>query len=153
YVVKGDEFSELMDAVLMFHDNGTYFKSAAAQQFFNSRKSGKSPRPVLNEREREVLELICTDMSYEQIAARLNLSQKAIEFHRHRLFNIFEVTNRAGLMLIALSQGIVSVPPPPPPAIDFLNSAAGHCLRSKCSAIRHHGAARKRNFAQTALLS
>lgn len=117
YVVKDEEFNKLIDAVLQVQEYGSYFKSAAAQQFFKSRTNGKSLRPVLNQREREVLELICTDMGYEQMATYLNLSQKAIEFYRHRLFKIFDVKNRAGLMLIALSQGIISVNTAPPPQI------------------------------------
>jgi len=61
-----------------------------------------------SEREVEVLELVATGASNEDIAQRLFLSLKTIEGHLRRMFDRCGVMNRTELAVLALKEGWVS---------------------------------------------
>jgi DNA-binding CsgD family transcriptional regulator len=65
-------------------------------------------KKILTALEIEMLKLSCTEMTYKEIAAELNLSPRAIENHREILFEKLDIKSRVGLALYAVRNGIVS---------------------------------------------
>ena len=63
--------------------------------------------PELNHREKELLDYLCTDMSYAEISKKVFLSESTVDTYRARLFEKFEVKNRVGLILKAVHLGLV----------------------------------------------
>ena len=63
--------------------------------------------PELNNREKELLDYLCTDMSYAEISKKVFLSESTVDTYRARLFEKFEVKNRIGLILKAVHLGLV----------------------------------------------
>ena len=63
----------------------------------------------MSERENELLQYLCTDMSYAEISKKIFLSESTIDTYRSRLFEKFEVRNRIGLVLKAAHMGIVNL--------------------------------------------
>jgi DNA-binding NarL/FixJ family response regulator len=61
----------------------------------------------LNEREREVLELLTRGARNKEIAAQLFLSPKTVEYHLSNLFAKLGVSNRTEAVRMALEQGLV----------------------------------------------
>jgi DNA-binding CsgD family transcriptional regulator len=61
----------------------------------------------LTERQREILELIAQGQNTKQIAAALGLSPKTVEYHRVKLMNALNVHDVAGLVRLALREGLV----------------------------------------------
>jgi two-component system, NarL family, invasion response regulator UvrY len=57
----------------------------------------------------EFLKLVCTDLTYKEIALQLNISPKTIDALREHLFNRFEVKSRVGLAMYAIKNGVVSL--------------------------------------------
>jgi DNA-binding NarL/FixJ family response regulator len=57
----------------------------------------------------EFLKLVCTDLTYKEIALQLNISPKTIDALREQLFNRFEVKSRVGLAMYAIKNGVVSL--------------------------------------------
>ena len=61
----------------------------------------------LTEREREVLTLIAEGLSSKMIADDLSISLSTVETHRKALIKKLEVSNVAGLVRIAVQEGLV----------------------------------------------
>ena len=71
---------------------------------------GKMPNPVLlNEREKEFLRLACTELTYKDIAEKMNLSARTVDDYRQSLFNRLKVHSRVGLVLYAIRNGIAEI--------------------------------------------
>ena len=65
--------------------------------------------PEMSGREKELLEFLCTEMSYAEISKKVFLSASTVDTYRARLFEKFEVKNRIGLILKAVHLGLVTL--------------------------------------------
>lgn len=67
-----------------------------------------TPRPHLTSRQVEILRLIAEGLQTKEIAARLVISPKSVEFHKTRLYAAIGVTNVAGAVRFAIREGYVT---------------------------------------------
>jgi DNA-binding NarL/FixJ family response regulator len=63
----------------------------------------------LTEKEKEFLHLVCSELTYKDIALKLNLSPRTIDDYRNALFEKFDVKSRIGLAIYAIKKGFVVV--------------------------------------------
>ena len=63
----------------------------------------------LTERERTFLELACSDMTYREIAERMDCSPRTVEGYRDALFEKLNVRSRVALALYAVKIGLYKV--------------------------------------------
>jgi DNA-binding NarL/FixJ family response regulator len=63
----------------------------------------------ISNREKQFLQLACSDLTYKQIAAMMHLSERTIDGYRESLFGKFNVQSRVGLALEAIRQQIVQL--------------------------------------------
>lgn len=63
----------------------------------------------LNAREIEFLKLVCTEMTYKEIAEKMFLSARTIDGYRDALFEKLNVKSRVGLVLFTIKNNIVNV--------------------------------------------
>jgi DNA-binding NarL/FixJ family response regulator len=75
----------------------TFVKSDSPKRYFNSADS-------LTDREMEVLKLICSEYTNQEIAEKLYLSKRTVESHRQRILDKIGAKNTAGLVIYAISQ-------------------------------------------------
>lgn len=61
----------------------------------------------LNEKEKQFLQLVCSELTYKQIAAQMNLSERTVDWYRETLFQKFNVQSRVGLCLEAIRKELV----------------------------------------------
>lgn len=113
YLVKESGPDELTNAIRTVHESGYYFSDALSKAMLQ-RLSTKKPRNVeqllnnaLSAREREVLELICQEMTTPEIAEKLFLSPRTVEGYRKQLLEKSGTRNTAGLVLWAVREGMV----------------------------------------------
>lgn len=66
------------------------------------------PRTNLNEREREILELVGHDLTDQEIAERLNVSVRTINNHLRHIYAKLHVRTRLGAVLAALAEGLIT---------------------------------------------
>jgi DNA-binding NarL/FixJ family response regulator len=64
---------------------------------------------ILTEREFDFLRLICTDLTYSEIAQRMYVSPKTIDGYRSSLFDKFDVKSRTALVMSAIQMGILAI--------------------------------------------
>lgn len=64
---------------------------------------------MVSKRELEFLQLLCKEMTYREIAAKMSLSVSTIDSCRDDLFRRFGVHTRTGLTMFAVKNGLVNL--------------------------------------------
>ena len=84
---------------------GPELAAAVANQI---RERARTDIPVLTDREREVLALLCEGLSAPQIAERLFLGTATIKTHLAHLYGKLGVSDRAAAVAVALRRGMLT---------------------------------------------
>ena len=63
----------------------------------------------MNENEKDFLKLACSELTYNEIAARMFKSPKTIDGYRNALFEKLNVKSRVGMALYAVKHGLVQL--------------------------------------------
>lgn len=115
YLLKNAEPHEIMDAIFTVYKKGYYFNEhlsiTLVKQFMEKSKinlKGKE-ESELNERETEILKLICQEKQNTEIADKLFLSVRTVEGYRIKLFEKTGSKNIVGLVIYAIKKGIIDV--------------------------------------------
>lgn len=115
YLLKNAEPEEIIEAVSTVHNKGFYFnehlsitliKQLVGNDHADSIAHNKAD---LNEREIEVLKLVCQECSNQEIADKIFLSVRTVEGYRARLFEKTGSKNLVGLVIYAIKRGIINV--------------------------------------------
>ncbi len=109
YLLKSVSAEELRNALEATIKYGFYYTPLVTQQIGKQLAQKNTQIPELKEREKELLQYMCTDLSYTEIAQKMFLSESTVDTYRARLFEKFEVKNRIGLLLKANSLGLVKL--------------------------------------------
>jgi DNA-binding NarL/FixJ family response regulator len=112
YMLKDANTQELHRALRSVIETGSYYSEFVAGKLVNSVKNG-SPEPagkiILSDRETQFLQLVCTELTYKEIAEQMYLSTRTIEGYRDSLFMRLNCKNRIGLVLYAIKEGLYDV--------------------------------------------
>jgi DNA-binding NarL/FixJ family response regulator len=117
FVGKGIEPSELLDAIRIVASGEALLSPRATQailaEFGQSQKRSDEPREVsavlnvLTAREREIMALVATGLSNDEIALRLYLSPLTAKTHVNRAMMKLNARDRAQLVVLAYQTGLV----------------------------------------------
>ena len=114
YLSKDVEPKELGEALLSVTNKGYYYTDFITGKLIHSlhiqndvANNEISVLKLLNDREREFLRFACTELTYNEIAAKMYLSPKTIDGYRANLFEKLAVKSRVGLALYAVKNGLV----------------------------------------------
>ena len=108
YLLKEDAPELLIEAVrsVAQGETGWYSRRAAAHMSTWLTQADKQSQP-LTARELDVLALLVTGKSNQEIATALTISEKTVEKHLHSLFVKFDATSRVEAAVYAVQQGLV----------------------------------------------
>ncbi len=112
YLSKDIEVEDMHRALEAIVNNGYYYSEVATEILnYKLNGTGKTSNISVNfsENEREFLKLATTEMTYQQIADKMNLSPKTIDGYREALFQRLNVKTRVTLALYAVKHGIVQL--------------------------------------------
>ncbi|RYZ16198.1 MAG: response regulator transcription factor, partial [Chitinophagaceae bacterium] len=112
YLLKNASKEEIFTAVDMVHRGEVYFCASTsprlaeliAKSSFNPFR--RRPSAEINDREKEIIRLICQEFSSKEIALQLNNSVRTVESYRDRLLDKIGARNVAGLVVYAIKHGI-----------------------------------------------
>jgi two-component system, NarL family, response regulator NreC len=110
YLVKHVADTELISSIRAVHDGSTvvYLKAGRPALLPEERAgAGRGPAP-LSARERDVLRLIASGHTQQEIARRLHIRPKTVETYRSRLSKKLGFSSRAELVRYALDTGVLS---------------------------------------------
>ena len=68
-----------------------------------------SSAPVVREKEQQFLQYASSDLTYKEIAGKMDLSQRTIDGYRESLFSKFNVQSRTGMVLEGIKRGLVEI--------------------------------------------
>jgi DNA-binding NarL/FixJ family response regulator len=111
YLLKSISSEELFTALRQVVEYGYYYTPIITGNIHKhiEKRINASAGPDLSEREKELLQFLCTDMSYAEIAKKIFLSESTVDSHRAKLFEKFQVKNRIGLILKAVNLGLIKL--------------------------------------------
>ena len=114
YILKDSEPAELKTALDSIMQKGYYYSELVTGKLIHSintsNQNGNGNKTnQLNDRETEFLKLAATELTYKEIAEKMNLSPRTIDGYRDALFEKLELKSRVGLVLYAIKNGIVVV--------------------------------------------
>ncbi len=105
YVVKDVDVVELVRAIRLVATTGSAFDSRSAAAMMRS-INAPTPRPVLTDRELNVLQLVARGLSNRGIGARLYLSETTVKFHVRNIMRKLDATSRAEAVYKAAKSGV-----------------------------------------------
>ena len=110
YVLKLAAAEELIKAIRVAAEGGTYLDPTAAGKVVNGYVRQKSAKAKvrgdnLTEREQEVLRLVARGYTNKEIAAQLDISVKTAEAHKSNFMEKLGLESRAEIVRYTLSRG------------------------------------------------
>ncbi|MFV0565039.1 MAG: response regulator [Flavobacteriaceae bacterium] len=106
YLLKDVEKKTLEFALNEVIANGYYHTKNVSDILINSLNQDASKDIELKDREIEFIKLVCTELTYKEIADKMFLSPKTIDGYRDTLFEKLQVKNRIGLVVYAIKHKI-----------------------------------------------
>jgi DNA-binding NarL/FixJ family response regulator len=112
YLLKNTDSEELKKALDAVINKNVYLSEYVSAKLVSGlhADTDENINPVfLNEREREFLHWVCTELTYKDIAEKMNLSPRTIDDYRQSLFTKLKVHSRVGLVMYAIRNKIVEI--------------------------------------------
>lgn len=115
FLSKDTNFSILETAIKEVYEKGYYYNDDILKVISNKIKYNvqktlsKFDKDHLSKREVEILQLICHQLTTTEIANKLFISDRTVEWHRNNLLLKTDAKNMVGLLIYALEHSIVSI--------------------------------------------
>lgn len=110
YLLKDADDDQLLKAIETVYKGDRFLSPSLESAIFEELfKNKNTPRRTINlsKREKEVLDLIVKEYTTQEIAAKLFLALSTIEFHRTSMQQKLGVKNTAGLVRVAMENGLI----------------------------------------------
>ncbi|MEO5891166.1 MAG: response regulator transcription factor [Ferruginibacter sp.] len=106
YLLKDASPETIVKAIETVYTGTQFLQEELKQQLLNS-LSESNPKQIVTRREKEILQLIVDEFTNQEIADKLFLSLRTVENHRNNLLQKLDVKNTAGLVKIAIQEGLI----------------------------------------------
>lgn len=113
YLIKNAGKEQITEAIRTVYNNDPYYckttshklTSMIARSRFNPYK--KAAKVEFSEREIEIIDLICNELTNKEISDKLFISIRTVEGHRLKILEKMNVKNTVGLVVYAIKMGLV----------------------------------------------
>jgi two-component system, NarL family, invasion response regulator UvrY len=113
YILKDIKPSELKTAIEAVATTGYHYSEHVTGSLIHAAKLSADTDVFkeynLKPKDIHFLKLICTEMTYKEIAEHMNLSPRTIDGYRDELFAELGLKSRVGLVLFAIRNGIAQI--------------------------------------------
>ena len=115
YILKDCDPAELKAALHDVITKGFYYSEMVTSKLIHTistldEKDNSAKNVIkLNDREINFLKLVCTELTYKEIADKMFLSPRTIDGYRDDLFQKLNVKTRVGLVMYAIKNGIINL--------------------------------------------
>lgn len=107
YLLKNIHPAELEKALDILVTTGNYFPGWVTSKLVKNISGETTVLPAigLSDREKELLQYVCTEMTYKEIGEKMFCSPRTVESYRDSLFEKLNLKSRVGLAVYALKNG------------------------------------------------
>jgi two-component system, NarL family, invasion response regulator UvrY len=112
YILKTMEPEELKNALDAVIKNDFYLPEIISGKIITGLQHNmdlEKKEIVLNEKERTFLQLLSSEMTYKEIAARMAVSSRMIDGYKSALCERFQVRTRVGLVMYAVKNKLIEI--------------------------------------------
>jgi two-component system invasion response regulator UvrY len=115
YILKDIDPAEFKAALDALVKKGFYYSEMVTGKLIHAVNHMDEPEKYLknllsfNERELDFLKLVCSELSYKEIADKMFVSPRTIDGYRDDLFEKLHLKTRVGLVMYAIRNGIISL--------------------------------------------
>ena len=117
YLMKDDDPDELRRAIEAVLQDRFYHSEIVSSKLIHNLQKVELPSDPnishdavkLGKREIEFLNMICSDLTYKEIAAKMFVSPRTVDGYRDDLFQKLNVKSRVSLAMYAIKQGLVKI--------------------------------------------
>lgn len=112
YLVKNTTPAELVKTIREVAQKGYYYDEHVLEvirEDLHTAKKTVFDNWQLTSREREIIRLICMQLSTKEIADKLFINHRTVEGHRNNLLLKTQSKNMAGLVIFALQNDVISL--------------------------------------------
>ncbi len=109
YITKDAEPEKLHEAIQTLWETGAYIPAHISQKIVMGIQKNilqESAKEELTPSEKQFLQLLCRQLSYQQIAVEMFLSTSTMDDYRKRLSKKLGVKGKAGLIVYAMQHGL-----------------------------------------------
>lgn len=108
YLLKTVRKDDLIKHIMMVHKGGGAVDSKLTKTLFDAVKKKRADDEILSQRELQVLQLVCSGKTNNEIAAELFLSVQTVKSHLKKIFEKLDVRDRAQAVAVAMRKNIVT---------------------------------------------
>jgi len=113
FVLKHSAPAELLSALRAALEGKTYLTPQLAAEVLEALKQGPAqagdPIASITARQREVLQLLAEGHPAKEIAAKLSISSRTVEFHKYQMMETLGLRTNAELIHFAIKHGLVEI--------------------------------------------
>lgn len=112
YLLKESRTTDLIAAIKTIAAQGYFMNNLVSGKLIRSlqdNKPLKSDIDQLSANELKFLQFCCSELTYKEIADKMNLSHHTIDNYREALFQKLEIKSRTGLVLFAIRNDLIKL--------------------------------------------
>lgn len=113
YLLKSSEPGEIKKAIMEVMARGYYLNNFVNRILLKKSHNRTKTIPnlnseiVINEKEKQVIRLLCMEYTAQEIASEMNISPRTVEAIKDRLMERFGVKNSVGLVFYAMKNSLI----------------------------------------------
>lgn len=113
YLLKSSEPGEIKKAIMEVMARGYYLNNFVNRILLKKSHNRTKTIPnlnseiVINEKEKQVIRLLCMEYTAQEIATEMNISPRTVEAIKDRLMERFGVKNSVGLVFYAMKNSLI----------------------------------------------
>lgn len=88
---------------------GVHYHNLVTKKLHHAVSNGEIDIPELTAKQMNFLRYCCTELSYNEIAEKMKVSLRTVDWYRDVMFDTFKLNNRVELVLFALRTGLVQL--------------------------------------------
>ncbi|HEY0175950.1 MAG TPA: response regulator transcription factor [Pedobacter sp.] len=112
YLLKESKTTDLINAIKTIAAHGYFMNNLVSGKLIRSlqeKEPIKNQVDELSSNELKFLQHCCSELTYKEIADKMNLSPHTIDNYRESLFHKFEIKSRTGLVLFAIRSELIKL--------------------------------------------
>ena len=112
YLLKESNASDLLEAIKITKEKGLFINENVSGRMLMSLRNESKVSTAdlkLSDREMEFLQYCSTELTYKEIADKINVSPRTVDNYRESLFAKLNIKSRTGLVVYAIKNSLISI--------------------------------------------